>query len=99
MVRQASHDLIQYRGAYRFADRTTLDKALDAALADHGDWIPRFSVQGSSLLRIDLDLPVRRADQRTSAARVMETLAYLALEGIVVARHRELAVDVFVCGE
>jgi hypothetical protein len=93
-------DLVQYRGAYRFADRAALDKALSAALQHNTEWLPRFSPDGpsGSSLRVDLDLPAR-SHQRSAAASVMQALAYLAVEGIVVARHRDLAVDVFVCGE
>jgi hypothetical protein len=91
-------DKILYRGAYRFADRATLDEALAAALQENHDWRSRFSAQGASLC-VDLDLPNGRADQRTAAARVMQTLAYRAIEGIVVARQRDLAIDVFVVGE
>jgi len=90
-------DLVQYRGAYRFADRAALDKALSAALQHNTEWLSRFSPFGSSV-RVDLDLPAR-SDQRRAAASVLQTLAYLAVEGIVVARHKDLAVDVFVCGE
>jgi hypothetical protein len=89
-------ETIQYRGAYRFTDREALDRALVVALASHGEWKPRFDPIGSSL-RVVLDLPARNADARRDADHVMETLAELALEGIVVARHRDLAVDVFMC--
>jgi hypothetical protein len=89
-------DMIQYRGAYRFADRDSLDQAIAIALENNNlDWQKRFSRVGSSL-RIDLDLPAG-SDQRQLAAQVMQTLALSAVEGIVVARHRELAIDVFVC--
>ena len=89
---------IQYRGAYRFADRAALDHAVAAAFADRAlaAWRDHFEAQGSSL-RILLEVPTRRSDQRTVAADVMQTLAAHAIEGIVVARHRELAIDVFVC--
>jgi hypothetical protein len=89
-------EMIQYRGAYRFADRAALDHAVAVALANNAEWQLRFNPVGSSL-RIDLDLPAC-SDQRHVAAQVMQVLALSALEGIVVARHRELAVDVFVCG-
>jgi hypothetical protein len=84
-------ETIQYRGAYRFEDRAALDRAIVVALAEHADWKPRFDPIGSAL-RVVLDLPAREC---RGANRVMETLAKLAVEGIVVARHRELAVDVF----
>lgn len=100
-------EMIQYRGAYRFSDRRALDHALAIALAnlaewkqlaDLAEWKRRFTAIGSSLC-IDLDLGVARCDQRQAAAHVMQTLALSAIEGIVVARQRDLAVDVFVCGE
>ncbi len=90
-------DTVHYRGAYRFTDRAALDHALAIALAGHDDWRPRFDVRGAAL-RIDLDLPAR-SEAHSQAAHVMQTLANHAVEGIVVARRRELAVDVFVCGE
>jgi len=89
-------EMIRYRGAYRFADRAALEDAVAAALANNADLQPRFSLVGSSLCVV-LDLPAR-SDQRHAAAQVMRTLANHAVEGIVVARHREQAVDVFVCG-
>ena len=89
-------DTIQYRGAYRFADPATLSDALSTALKDAADWRPLFTAHGTSL-RVQLDL--RAAGQRARATQVMQTLAYLAVEGIVVARQREVAIDVFVCGE
>lgn len=89
-------DVIRYRGAYRFADRAALDRAVAAALAGHGEWQDRFDPVGSAL-RVDLALPARRSDQQRAAVRVMQALATRALEGIVVARHRERAIDVFAC--
>ena len=91
-------DTIQYRGAYRYADRAALENALASALEPHAAWRPRFSTHGSSV-RIELDVPARETTAQCAAVQVMQTLAYLAVEGIVVARHRDLAVDVFVCGE
>jgi hypothetical protein len=88
-------DTIQYRGAYRFANRAALDNALAAALKNNAEWLARFCPHGDAL-RVDLDLSAR-SDLRGAAAIVMETLALLAVEGIVVARQRELAIDVFVC--
>ena len=87
-------ETIQYRGAYRFVDRATLDTALALALGEYVGWKPQFSPLDSSLCVL-LDLPVMETEQRRAADHVMEMLADLALEGIVVARHRELAVDVF----
>ena len=84
-------EMIQYRGAYRFADRVALDNAVASALETHTEWRPQFSAIGNSL-RIVLDLPSR---QSLAAAQVMQRLACSAVEGIVVARHRELAIDVF----
>lgn len=91
-------EMIQYRGGYRFADRAALDRALARALVDHAAWTERFHLIGSSV-HITLDVPARRIDQRHAAAEVMQFLALSAIEGIVVARERELAVDVFACGE
>jgi len=94
-------DHIHYRGAYRFTDRATLERALvsarrtlDAPTAEA--WLRSFNRRGSAL-QIDLGLPAR-SDRRGAAARVMQTFASLAVEGIVVARQRDLAIDVFVCG-
>jgi len=89
-------EMIRYRGAYRFADRAALEHAVATALANHTDLQPQFSLVGSSLCVV-LDLPAR-SDRRHAAAQAMQTLANHAIEGIVVARHREHAVDVFVCG-
>ena len=84
-------ETIQYRGAYRFTDRAALDRALSAALMPHADWHPQFRAAGSSLTVV-LDLPRRQAQ---AAAVVMQMLAGAAIEGIVVARQHEVAVDVF----
>ena len=93
-----SPDTIHYRGAYRYADRAALDSALAVALRERGGWRSRFAPRGSSLTVL-LDLAAGDRDERRAAAGVLQTLAGLAVEGIVVARQREVAVDVFVRGD
>jgi hypothetical protein len=82
-------DPIEFRGSYRYATITDLERAL-AAARDHiaddelgdgdADWMRSFTTAGT-VLRVTARLPI--ATDRFVAAAVFDTLAAAAVEGVV----------------
>ena len=94
---------IELRGTYLYANSDALDRALAAARSRldaelHGDrdvdWMRCFMRQGSRLW-IHGQLPDAAI---TVAVGVVTVLANDAVEGVVVARRGEQALDYFPCG-
>jgi len=98
------HDPIELYGAYRYASREALDRALAAAREELEDdelatveasWLRAFVRRGTTL-SVVATLPVD-AD-RFVAAAVLDALARGAIEGVVEARRAGRAIDLFPCG-
>jgi hypothetical protein len=92
-------DVIQYRGSYRYADRTALEVALARARTELAEdevdagWL-RFFVSHGTELTVNISVP-SDPELRFAAANVFLTLAAGAVEGAVVACQAGRAVDVF----
>jgi hypothetical protein len=97
-------DVIRFNGSYRYADRATLEHALNRARTELADdelesdraWLRCFVMSGTSLI---VNLVVQPdSEERFAAANVFLILAHDALEGAVEARHGDSSLDMFPSG-
>jgi hypothetical protein len=98
------NDPIELYGAYRYATRDALDRALadardeleeDELATIDGGWLRAF-VRAGTTLSVIATLPLE-AD-RFVAAAVLAALARRAIDGVVEARRAGRAIDFFPCG-
>lgn len=97
------HEIIEFRGSYRYADLMSLQRVLHRARVELDDddesnpaWIRGFVARGTTL---NVSLSVAAAAQeRFIAANVLLILAHGAIEGAVEARHRDQQIDLFPSG-
>ena len=96
-------DFIRFQGRYRYSTPAALDRAIVAArsqLEDDDVGSLRFFLKESpSSLRVDVFVPAIADDVQFAASNVFQALARDAIEGAVVARRNNRAVDFFACGD
>jgi hypothetical protein len=94
------HDLIEFHGSYRYADRATLEHALSQARAELREddelesdsmWMRAFVTKGT-ILTVNVSVPAA-AQHRFAAANVFLILAHGAVEGAVDSRGSMSSLD------